>query len=81
QSLEKLSSQTQTFSRTKDFVASSAAALVSDRRYRETNFIRQQTISKSFNENDKSLILRSIFSVWLAFEQAVTISCAGSIEI
>ncbi|MCJ8509565.1 hypothetical protein MUU53_16790, partial [Rhizobium lemnae] len=61
QPLEKQSSQNQTSSRTKKTVASSAAALVSDTAYRQTNFIRQHTISKSVNENDKPLIWLNLF--------------------
>ncbi|MCJ8508519.1 hypothetical protein MUU53_11410, partial [Rhizobium lemnae] len=46
QPLEKQSSQNQTSSRTKNTVASSAAALVSDTAYRQTNFIRQLPMSE-----------------------------------
>ncbi|WP_210300883.1 hypothetical protein, partial [Rhizobium rhizoryzae] len=55
QSLEKLSSQTQTFSRTKDFVASSAAALVSDTAYTNHPTKRQHLILQIRRKTNNSL--------------------------
>ncbi|WP_205909137.1 hypothetical protein, partial [Neorhizobium lilium] len=44
------------FFRTKNFVASSAAALVSERRYSPTHFQRQHTFSQNLNKTNKPLI-------------------------